>query len=187
MATNVFPILHFVFITFFHSEKKCLDINEQDVKKCEWLIFRWFIPVVYVQQCLVEMQEDVLIHNKFFIALDQFTHNVQYTPQDFYSLVAILDLKMAPQKGSKHGYCCVSNPIKSLLCICLSSCISTRQCEWLLVESVGRDSSVGIANAYGLDGPRIESRWERDFPHLSRPALRPTQPPVQWVPGLSRG
>ena len=27
----------------------------------------------------------------------------------------------------------------------------------------------------------------RDFPRLSRPALRPTQPPIQWVPGFSRG
>ena len=52
---------------------------------------------------------------------------------------------------------------------------------------VGRDSSVGIATGYGLNGPGIESRWGRDFPHLSRPALWPTQPPVRWVPGLSRG
>jgi len=44
-----------------------------------------------------------------------------------------------------------------------------------------------IATAYGLDGPGIESRWGRDFSQLFRPALRPTQPPVQWVPGLSRG
>jgi hypothetical protein len=41
-------------------------------------------------------------------------------------------------------------------------------------SKVGRDSSVGIATRYGLDGPGIESRWGRDFQHLSTPALGPT-------------
>jgi hypothetical protein len=51
----------------------------------------------------------------------------------------------------------------------------------------GPGSSVSIAIGYGLDGPGIESRWGRDFLHLSTPVLGPTQPPVQWVSGLSRG
>jgi hypothetical protein len=51
----------------------------------------------------------------------------------------------------------------------------------------GPGSSVGIATGYGLNGPGIESRWGLDIPHLSRPNLGPTQSPVQWVPGLSRG
>ena len=51
----------------------------------------------------------------------------------------------------------------------------------------GRDSSVGIATRYGLDGQGIESLWRRDLAHLSRPALGPNQPPVQWVLGLFPG
>ena len=57
--------------------------------------------------------------------------------------------------------------------------------KYTLVRGPG--SSVGIATGYGAGRSGIESRWGRDFPRLSRPTLGPTQPPVQWVPGLSRG
>jgi hypothetical protein len=43
----------------------------------------------------------------------------------------------------------------------------------------GPVSVFSIATGYGLDGPGIKSRWEQGFPHLFRPTLGPTQPPVQ--------
>ena len=59
---------------------------------------------------------------------------------------------------------------------------------WDLTVTEGRDSSVGIATRYGLDCFRGSNPCgEGDFPHPSRPALGPTQPPIQWVPGLSLG
>jgi hypothetical protein len=57
-----------------------------------------------------------------------------------------------------------------------------------LVEGyVGRDSSVSIATRYGPGGPGIQSRWGRNLLHPSRPTLGPTQPPVQWIPGVFPG
>jgi hypothetical protein len=57
----------------------------------------------------------------------------------------------------------------------------------IVLKGRSRDSSVGRAARYGMDGPGIKSRWGRDFPHLSRPALGPTQPPIQWVAGFYLG
>jgi hypothetical protein len=45
------------------------------------------------------------------------------------------------------------------------------------------DSRVGIAKGYGLDGRRSTPGMERFilFSTGSRPALVPTQPPIQWA------
>ena len=61
---------------------------------------------------------------------------------------------------------------------CLFCCAYTSGC--------GPGSSVGIATDYGLDGPGSNPGGDEVF-RPSRPALGPTQLPVQWVPGLSRG
>jgi len=54
------------------------------------------------------------------------------------------------------------------------------------LQSCGPGSSVDIATDYGLDGPGSNPGADEIF-RPSRPALGPTQPPVQWVPSLFRG
>ena len=50
----------------------------------------------------------------------------------------------------------------------------------------GPGSSVGMATDYGLDGLGSNPGGDEIF-RTSRLALGPTQHPVKWVPGLSRG
>jgi len=50
---------------------------------------------------------------------------------------------------------------------------------------MGQQSSVSRANRYRLGNPRIKSRCWWEFPHLSRPALGPIQPPVKGYRFLS--
>jgi len=50
----------------------------------------------------------------------------------------------------------------------------------------GPGTSVFIATDYGLDGPGPNSVGDEIF-RPSGPTLGPTQPPVPWVPDLSRG
>ena len=55
-----------------------------------------------------------------------------------------------------------------------------------LISLCGPGSSVGIATDYGLYGPGSNPGGD-EILRPSRPALEPTQLPVKWVPGLSRG
>jgi len=56
----------------------------------------------------------------------------------------------------------------------------------VILKTRGPGSSVDIATNYGLDGPGSNPGGDEIF-RPSRPSLGPTQPPVKWVPGLSRG
>ena len=91
----------------------------------------------------------------------------------------------------KQRGCCSLKIQPTIICfvpICYRHVQYTCECSW--VKFIITYSSVGIATVYGLDGPGNETRWGRDFLHLSRSALGPTQPPVQLgtasFPGIQR-
>ena len=79
-----------------------------------------------------------------------------------------------------------SAPFKKVERACSS--VINKHCQlhsYYLFKKIGPGSSVGIVTDYGLEGPS-SSPGEDEIFRPSRPALWPTQPPVQWVPDLSR-
>jgi len=65
-------------------------------------------------------------------------------------------------------------------------CGDPMNCPVQLTVVCGPGSSVSIVTDYGLDGPGSNPVGDEIF-HPFRLAMGSTQPPIQWVPGLSRG
>ena len=60
-------------------------------------------------------------------------------------------------------------------------------CSRYLFLLVVPGGAVCTATRYGLEGQRIESRWERDFRHTPKQAVGTILLPVQWVSGVFSG
>jgi hypothetical protein len=86
-------------------------------------------------------------------------------------------------QGPKHGWEC---NFKINCKLILSGLVTAEQNAIRKQSRISRDCAVDIATAYGLDDGGVRVRFpirSRLYSMSSRPALGPTQRPIQWVPG----
>jgi hypothetical protein len=112
-----------------------------------------------------------------FIPRNKITHNKLVVPQilqkspSFYETLKFITVPKRVHHPSLFWAKTTVTPYQSLS--------SNIHFNIILLSTKFRESSVGTATRYGLDVPGIQ--------HPSRQALGPTQPPIQYVPGLFPG
>jgi hypothetical protein len=107
-----------------------------------------------------------------------------------HSVVTVAPEKQKPEQSHQSSYCCTLR--KALLLtveftVDLGSSFRWESRPSIVFDQytttyVGLDSAVGTETHCKLDGPEMESWSGRDFPHPSKTVLRPTQPPILWIP-----
>jgi hypothetical protein len=65
--------------------------------------------------------------------------------------------------------------------------LNTCPLDFAMQSNRSRCGTVGVVTGYRLYDPRFQFRQRQDiifpFSKIFKPALRPTLPPIQWVPG----
>jgi len=102
----------------------------------------------------------------------------------FFSTTFICNISHSKKNSAKYMCIGLRSEVHDILRQTLMKLALSQQIFERYSDIVG---VVGIATGYRLDCPRIEFRRGQDFPHLSKPALGHTQPPVQWVTGYFPG
>jgi len=148
-----------------------VDTNVKKTEAAEYLVWQMQNTAGFSQCCAVQLESAVGDRQAKLYCLHIVTR--KFLPQCLKRTMRRTDYTEL-NKSRKTGTPGANSKRRGKIVVCL-------------IKQNGPGSSVVIVIGYGLEGPGVESRWGRDFPHLSTPALRPTQPPVQWVPCVSRG
>jgi hypothetical protein len=95
--------------------------------------------------------------------------------------------KSVSQSVSRNGSAAVYLVVAAGICLARQRATGKAFLKLAAADEQPTVSHLHLCSVSLMDGPGMESRWGRDFPHPSRPVPGPTPPPIQWVPSLSRG